>query len=605
MVKPKKPFIDKKKATTYQLIHRSQRDVAPDRDDADPKENNRMILWPQHPPTSSSTSPSHDDPTSATTTTESNDIATWKNQLAAMGVLDETDHEQYLRPITGTGVFLDAHTGRPSAAPLSSSIMEDAIVEVSRQMDSLPLTADCMDEDVAMALFGEYDELEYEELNDDFVLFAAGVATYDNPVEEGSAEQPTSSSAFDFDAHIQQLINTARLGRSNDNKNIRNEDQDYFEKHWRQPLRHTEMEEDDVESEMGWEDTGRRRGYGSTTMSVATEPGVVAKLNPDEERALCEKFEATLAAYDESSDDEEEELDEFNQCTDDVGGGVDSTERPDGPNSFIRRPLVGDAVVEAALDEYLTERDDEIFMHGTDNRRRCGGSGFAVLVGTHMINAKELEASTSGLPQAFPEQEPMVPLDEYIAEAELTLAQPKEKPPAEEIFMDGKSYYTERERNPWDCESILSTYSNLDNNPVTIHQSASRRRRRQPNAANKDNIDASVEDEYRDLTEQHIRLSAKTGLPILSSNQRLGMSGQYQDDADLDETIMSVNKGIGRSKDETPEEKRARKLLVKRERELARLQKKITRQVFSEEFQKHAAVVGDDPVAGKTVFRFS
>jgi protein LTV1 len=602
MVKPKKPFIDKKKATTYQLIHRSQRDVAPDRDDADPtgaSSNHRMILWPQQH--SATTPPSHD---LTTATTQSNDIATWKNQLAAMGVLDETDHEQFLRPITGTGVFLDASTGRP-AAPPHSVVLEEATVEVNRQMDSLPLTADCMDDDVAMALFGDYDENEYEELTDDFVMFAAGVAAYDNPVDDGSSTQQSAPSSFDFDAHIQQLINTAKLGRSNDNKNVRNEDQDYFENHWRQPLRHAEMDDEDLDSE-GGNGTGRRRDYeyGSTTMSVTTEPGVVAKLNPDEERALCEKFEATLAAYDESSNDDDEDHDDFDQCVDDVEA-LGMTEPHEKSRSFISLSLVGDSVIEAALDEYLTERDDEIFMHGTVNRGRSGGSGFAILVGTHMINAKELDATTSGLPQAYPEQEPVVPLDEYIAEAELTLAQPKEKPPAEEIFMDGKSYYTERERNPWDCESILSTYSNLDNNPVTINQTASRRLRRQPNAPIKDCIVASVENEYRDLTDQHIRLSTKTGLPIVAPKQRFGLSEHCQDDVDFDDTIVSVNKGVGRSKDETPEEKRARKLLVKRERELARLQKKITRQIFSEEFQKYAAVVGDDPVAGKTVFRFS
>jgi protein LTV1 len=599
MVKPKKPFIDKKKATTYQLIHRSQRDVAPDRDDSDPtgaSTNNRMILWPQQH--SSTTLPSHD---LTNASTVSSDIATWKNQLVAMGVLDESDHEQYVRPIIGTGVFLDATTGRPSAVP-PSLVMDDAIVEVNRQMDSLPLTADCMDDDVAMALFGDYDENEYEELNDDFVMFAAGVASYDNPLEDGSTTQQSAPSSFDFDAHIQQLINTAKLGRSNENRNAWNEDQDYFEKHWRQPMRHAETDDEDLRSE-GWEDTGRRRGYGSTTMSVATEPGVVPKLNPDEERALCEKFEATLAAYDESSDEDDREHDDFDQCSD--GGDAFDIAELQGRGTYNLRPLVGDALVEAALDEYLTERDDEIFIHGTEGRRRCGGSGFAVLVGTHMVNAKDLDATTSGIQQAYPEQEPIVPLDEYIAEAELTLAQPKKKPPAEEIFMDGKSYYTERERNPWDCESILSTYSNLDNNPVTIHQTASRRRRRQPNTSNKGSIVASVESEYRDLTEQHIRLSAKTGLPIVAANLRLAMPDRHQNDAELDETIVSVNKGIGRSKDETPDEKRARKLLIKRERELARLQKKITRQVFSEEFQKHAAVVGDDPVAGKTVFRFS
>ena len=35
-------------------------------------------------------------------------------------------------------------------------------------------------------------------------------------------------------------------------------------------------------------------------------------------------------------------------------------------------------------------------------------------------------------------------------------------------MVNGKSYFTETSRSQWDCESILSTYSNLDNNPVDI-----------------------------------------------------------------------------------------------------------------------------------------
>ena len=68
-----------------------------------------------------------------------------------------------------------------------------------------------------------------------------------------------------------------------------------------------------------------------------------------------------------------------------------------------------------------------------------------------------------------------MPVDVILAHASEILAQPKEKPP-EDVLIDGQSYFSERVWNPWDCQSILSTYSNLDNNPVVID--ASRRHRR-------------------------------------------------------------------------------------------------------------------------------
>ena len=186
-----------------------------------------------------------------------------------------------------------------------------------------------------------------------------------------------------------------------------------------------------------------------------------------------------------------------------------------------------------------------------------------------------------------------------MARARERLAMPKEKPPPEEIFIDGMSYFSERERNPFDCESILSTYSNLDNNPKRID--ASRRRQRKTNSSS-----ASLQKNADEEPVQHIKLSAKTGLPV-GFLTRKRPDGSHEDDNDddddFDNTFMSINRGEARNRNETQEEKKARKLLVKRERELARMQKKLTKQVYAEEFQKRSGEA-DDAIAGTTVFRF-
>jgi protein LTV1 len=126
----------------------------------------------------------------------------------------------------------------------------------------------------------------------------------------------------------------------------------------------------------------------------------------------------------------------------------------------------------------------------------------------------------------------------------------------------------------------------LDNNPVTIE---SRRRRKKRN--NKQQISPETLPEEEPL---QIRLSNKTGLPI-------GVL-PFQTD---DETFVSVNRGVARKKDETLDEKKARKQAVKQEREMARMRKKLMKEAFQDEFTKRSGDVVADDVGGKSVFRYS
>ena len=654
------------------------------------------------------------DPNKEVTTTTANvrtlndptSLLAWKQQLQQMGVLDTVDHEAFLRPITGTGIFVaaagnsssHAAAGRSStttktdSSSVSSFVIDDAVLEVHRVMESLPLTTDCMDEDIAAILFANDDDddndqddplQDYEEMNDDFMLMATGVIPIDaesgadtdknnnNDDDDTAPHRPVTTTHFDFDAHIRQLINTAKLGRDHHNNHPGpHSDAEFFAKHWQNTTssswnktrghendephdgnhRHVtksrfRSHDDDDDDDYHHHDENSVGGGGSSVFTTTTTTTGAAKLlNPDEERALCDKFAATLAEYDDDSDDDEYgECEEYNEDYpprhnhNHSNNSMEEDHDDDGITiqssslqcATIGRPLVGDAVVEAALDEYLLEREDDILIHGNaDRMRRSGGSGFAVLVGKQMINAKVLDnaattaPSTGPVEELHPEQEPAMPIDEYIAMAQETLLRPKEKPPAEEIFIDGKSYYDERPRNPWDCESILSTYSNLDNNPTTIGQSSTRNRRRKNGKSNNNHDDdRSVVSSVSltatpNFTPQHIRLSAKTGLPMgvfarepqhdTGENNNNNNDDDDDDDDDQgDDTYVSVNKGVKRSKDETPDEKRMRKLMIKRERELARIQKKITKEVYNNEMQKHMPMISEDGMAGKTVFRFS
>jgi protein LTV1 len=301
-------------------------------------------------------------------------------------------------------------------------------------------------------------------------------------------------------------------------------------------------------------------------------PGIVPKLTVAEEQALCDKFNATLAEYD----------------SDEFGEGCDDDDL------FGDRPLEGDAQVEAALDDFLQEKKDEIFIKGTRHYmdgNRNGGSSFAALVGKKMIPARDIEfGNKTGSPG-------IRPISDILGEADETLSTPHHAPPAEEIFIDGKSYFSERIRNPWDCESILSTYSNLDNNPVTIGGRGRRGRKKNKKRGGGD-VASMATDQQEQI--QQILLSDKTGLPL----GVLPTAKNVDDHDEIDDTYMSLNKGEARCRNETAEEKRLRKLNVKKERQLARMQKKMMKEAYNDEFGKRHDQILVDDVGGKSVFRF-
>eukprot|EP00980_Cylindrotheca_fusiformis_P029437 scaffold23476_cov125-Cylindrotheca_fusiformis.AAC.5 len=533
----KKSFIDKKNSSTYHLLYRSQRDVAGEEGD-----ESGVVLWP---------SPNNNKETDQkvllgkpSKPLKDATLNEWKNELSTAGLVDDYDYDKHMKPITGTGDFFGSDGKRSNTAalqdPRSKSIEDELTNEVDRQLDAIALTAECMDDDIADLLFGEADFDDYEELNDEFVLDAA------------KEPETPEAAPFDFAAHIQGLMEKAKL-ESEATKNLATiheqgrQDQDFFSS--AKPLG-----QDDDDS-----------GYDGADWDIEGTPGVVAKLSAAEEKALVDKFNETLLEYD----------------SDDVGEGYDEE------GAMGNLPLEGDTLVEKALDDFLLEKNDEIFMQGTRHYMEGankGGNGFSALVGTKMIPVKQLE-KMENLPR-----DEIQPIEAVLGEADDTLGNGLRAPPAEEILIDGKSYFSEKMRNPWDCESILSTYSNLDNNPATIGASGRRRRRQKK----KDRAVTSSMQEEEPVSQ--ILLSEKTGIP-------LGVLPTREDEY-ADETYVSVNKGEARRKNESKEEKKFRKQSIKKERQLARMQKKMMKEAFNEEFERRTHEVLADDVGGKTVFRF-
>jgi len=142
-----------------------------------------------------------------------------------------------------------------------------------------------------------------------------------------------------------------------------------------------------------------------------------------------------------------------------------------------------------------------------------------------------------------------------------------------EEHLDGDTeYYTENddklfeeyENKPsekWDCESIISTYSNIYNHPKLI-------------------------DEPR-----VIKLHKRTGIPlgVFKSNMENNDAGEeLVDEDELREPVVLNNI---RNKEESTEDKRVRKQCVKDERRKRRVEKKENKSVFKDEHLKQGQVV--------------
>jgi protein LTV1 len=630
MGKKTRPFIDKKTASVYHVVRRSQRDVGTEAT-AETLSDFVLMPSPDNPPPLAlvssvgnvkvkSVDGNNKKKTSSALT--GIDFQTLEATIAAAGLLDETakTYAKYTKPIQNSGTYISASTTTTgndttnnnldqllvdtSRNELDDALQEAmAVHEVGRMLDSIALTPDCMEEDIALALFGNFDEGNFEEMDDDFCITAnQEVLLVD---EDDNDKDDDEKGGFDFEKHVQMLLEKARAQENGGGTTLKPND-DYFK--GAIPLhgrideegdeedddfdydRYDEEEEDD-ESDYDEEEDSLDREFNNGMSSAMT---AAKNTNTEEQRILCQKFEEALLEYD--SDD----MGDLDDECDDIGGNV---------------PLEGDAGLEAALNEYLTEREDDILIEGTVKVKRAGGSGYSALVGRTMVNASALDdhplSSSTSLLVNVQESKRQMALD--MAEADAILANPEMDLPPEEVFIDGKSYFSVTSRNPWDCESILSTYSNLDNNPVIIGRSD---RRRKNKGSGGDGGSVTSNDIIPEDGPVKIKLSNKTGLPLRSDtyggvrSNNNGVHDDYDDDEggdyfDNGSTYLSINRGEARHKNETLAEKKERKMAIKEERKICRIQKKMMKEAFAEEFQRRGQDVILDPVGGNTVFRFS
>ncbi|PIL31520.1 hypothetical protein GSI_06222 [Ganoderma sinense ZZ0214-1] len=119
----------------------------------------------------------------------------------------------------------------------------------------------------------------------------------------------------------------------------------------------------------------------------------------------------------------------------------------------------------------------------------------------------------------------------------------------------------DEKKDRWDCETILTTYSNLENHPRLIRARG-------------------------DKAVPKIRLDPQTGMPSVVEDQFSIGQQSSPDSPPSDGDSRPIRVTITRPKNETADEKKARKQAVKAERQARRSDKKVTKERFSKEVKQ-------------------
>ncbi|CAH0515549.1 unnamed protein product [Peronospora belbahrii] len=331
---------------------------------------------------------------------------------------------------------------------------------------------------------------------------------------------------FDYDTHIAKLMNAASGVTPLYRGNITDSEDDGFSE--------DDEEFSDEEAEHG-------------------DEGEVPEDRDEAQRVLDELFEKTLA--EEYDDEQLGELEE------------------DDPETRGKETLDGELLA-VVLEDYVSVQQELADAEGKlGNPLRAGNRLKQVL--------EECDAER----HAYEYDEDAETEEEEGPEDEVARAEREEKE-LQELY-ERNLYLQREERERWDCETIVSTYSTLDNHPTVLREEAPTRRKKK-----KQPVMASVAmgDE---ICKQKVTLSRKTGMPlgVFEAAAPFRAKGNKQQEPEMSR----------RQKGETTEQKRARKAAVKMEKVIRRSEKRDTKLAFKEEEARQSTQM----LAGRvSIFRY-
>ena len=452
MGKTKKKFIDKNEAQHFHLLHRSQRDEAY----AKEERPSDFVLVP---------AANNEYKKSFLTSVfqhENNEQST-KDHINSLGFKnDGYDYEQHLKVMDG-GKFM-SKDGQfvERIGSQSINLPEDAFAsefELDRNFQAITLNPEFMDDDIRTGLFEDGDELgEFEQLDDDFVLQIAS----EPEVQD-----------FDFDAHMAKLLELSERSVKGDSlgKNARGWDNSnnvkghFLKRKNKITNKYDGLHEFQEAADEEYE-TDDNEDYDDHENDEDNEDGEYNTKNKNIE--IDEEFDKILDEYDDDqigyiSDDENIELD----------GVIDINDE-------------NNEVLNKALEEFIIEHKDIQLYEGCklediekmkkdiaifrsnindDNNNNDSPTG-------HTKNPINYEKEYSEQIESQKESGEM--FSEYTHDIRKALTVFHEE--NEEVKeIETQKYFQSQEylrhetvREEWDCETILSTYSTLDNHPTVI-----------------------------------------------------------------------------------------------------------------------------------------
>ncbi|NXJ67128.1 LTV1 protein, partial [Rostratula benghalensis] len=446
----KKPFIDKKKAVTFHLVHRSQRDPLA-ADDTAPQ---RVLLPTQK--LSSCNSQGHEEQR--------------REEQRKYGVFfdDDYDYLQHLKEASGPSELVPSVLGQQSRIVVTNEgHIEDEIQRVSAPSIKLPSSvfATEFEEDVGLL----------------------------------NKAAPVSGPRLDFDPDI-----VAALDDDFDFDDPENILEDDFVLQANEPRNGGSDAEDEDEWEDVEEDSDEKDSCSNDSEGPLSDDGVHGR--PKEFLFMQEETRSRFTEYSMTSsvmrrneqltllDDRFEKF--FEQFDEDEIGALDNVELEGYINTDNAR-------LQEVLNDYYKEK-----------AKNC-------------VKLDTLE----------PFEELDSPMNEESEEEK------------EEIV----AVVVEESKEKWDCESILSTYSNLYNHPTLIKEPSK---------------------------PKPIKISQKTGIPLHVLPQKGLTAKQVERMQMVNGSDLPRAATQPRSKDESKEDRKARKQAVREERKERRMEKKANKLAF-------------------------
>jgi protein LTV1 len=481
-----------------------------------------------------------------------------KDHITMLGFKnDGYDYTQHMREMGG-GRFI-GKDGKMRDMPISNlpaEALPSDLPEMNRTLNAITIDHSVMDPDLAAALFDDVDENgeAFEELDDDFILQVA-----EEP-DQRDDEYET------FESHIANKIRESErrlLGMkdapSNNWENLDDEEGEFEE--------YEEYEEYDDEDEQ----------------KLVSGKGKKKLTEKDFERMLEEYGDDDLG-YIDNVDDE------------DINGHIEL----DGNNKIF----------EDALDDFIELQKSNQVVDPS-------------------INFKEENAFIKSAKYWDLDEVPDVaPVRELYTEQSL-LQKVLEEENKESVKLEESGVYKELETcqeylrevritEDYDCESIISTYSTLDNHPSLIKEPS----KYKPYKSNYQKlVDAQASGVYAEHANgatkpakaadirigsgvaARITLKGKHSLPVVSKGTKEEVESDESSDSDSDNDN-TVNSVIVRPKNETKEEKKLRKESVKQQKREKRIQKKALKQVYNNESMKQIkSISNQQDINGVSVFK--